>query len=57
MAMTTIEHGRLLHTSGSADYDRTDGGHRRIGSELAIAAVFAAWAIVLLCGYIFGAVS
>ncbi|MCW2652437.1 MAG: hypothetical protein JWR32_3413 [Mycobacterium sp.] len=55
--MTTIEHGRLLHTSGSADYDRTDGGHRRIGSELAIAAVFAAWAIVLLCGYIFGAVS
>jgi hypothetical protein len=53
MAMTTIEHGRLLHASGAADYDQ--GGHRRTGTEWAIAAVFAAWAIVLLCGYIFGA--
>lgn len=49
--MVTIDHGRLVHLGGSnAKSTRAVQNARR--NELAIAAIIAAWMIVLLCGYL-----
>lgn len=51
--MTVIRHGRLVHVADPAGAARPDDGRR---TELLISIVLAAWAIVLLSGYVFGAV-
>ena len=54
--MTGVELGRREHVANRRGARHTHPGHPGLRTELVISVVVAAWAMVLLCGYIAGAV-
>ncbi|MBV9090601.1 MAG: hypothetical protein JO044_11975 [Mycobacteriaceae bacterium] len=54
--MTIVQHGRLAHVVKQPRARHSQPVHHGRRTELVVSIVLAAWVIVLLCGYIAGAV-